>query len=141
MNGMHGEGMRRLVKGVAGLVVMICGLVWLATEGEFGGGWVDAPGKVIQVVPQSRSYRTFEVRSYHVFFEFKDERARRHEVTTRWAMPWYARFTPGQAITVLYDPKHPEAAKLKTFDALYLWPVLTCAVGFGLLVSSFLRKN
>ena len=113
--------------------MIVGGICWLLYVKSFAATAERAEGKVTRNREGSdHKNRT----TYTPEFEFKDKSGRTHIVVSDTSSR-PADFSPGETVTVLYDPKQPQGARIDSVRQLYLWP-LGMTIAGGILSLLFL---
>jgi hypothetical protein len=105
-------------------------LFWLFHTMAFVKRAVSAPGQITAVEVETDSDGTM----HHPVFTFTDSAGVPH--TQRSSVSSSSPdFAVGEHVTVLYDPSAPKNSKIKSFQTVWLGPVI--ATGFGLFSAGF----
>jgi len=111
---------------VAGAGLVVCGLVWFGRTGRFVAGAKQAEGVVVD--RETRFHTDGPVVHPVVRFETRDGRT----VTFKEPVGGFP-LKIGRRVRVLYDPRDPRRAKMRTFTKLWMFPAVLVTLGAGFL--------
>lgn len=119
-------------------VMLLSGICWFLYVKSFAAAAERAEGTVLR----NREVSDHKGRTtYAPEVSFKDKAGRSHIFASDTSSR-PADFSEGEAVTVLYDPKHPKEARIDSIRQLYLWPLgLTIAGGIVSLLLLAVRAN
>lgn len=111
----------------AGGVLIFYGVL-LVLQGAFAHwGWSKAAGQIVRVVRAEQSGRSAPV------VVFADAEGRSHTVFMTQSVAG-AGYRPGDAVSVLYDPRDPSQAHIRGFGEAFTLPLLLASAGAVLLL-------
>ena len=115
--------------GAVGVALLIGASIAATITVQFRARSISAPGEIVDQLGGSRS-GSGRGRSYAPVFEFTDADGQRHRVRASVSSNPPA-YDVGDAVTVRYDPRRPEKARLDSF--LENWFVATLLGGLGIV--------
>ena len=111
---------------VAGIGLLAGGLLWFRSTAHWVRGASSAPGRILGFVQTSREGKDL----YYPLIAFESADGRRIEFRSKIGRerPTYRVNDP---VEVLYDPRKPDEAVIRSFSSLWLFPGILTAIGLG----------
>lgn len=116
---------------IIGSIVAFTGMVWLFRTATFVSTASKAPGTIIAM---DRSLDGNGGSILHPVFVFTDSGGITHTQRSSFGSSSYS-FEPGERVMVLYETEVPKRSKIKSFQTLWLGPVMV--TGFGVVFAGF----
>jgi len=123
-------GIRALLLGV---VLMLIGIPFFVQSWRFNASAIRAAGKIVQL----EQLHGGKDASYIPVFSFVDQAGGSHVIHSRLGSS-HPRYAVGDVVGVLYPANDPEQARLNSFFALWLWPIVFGGAGLLLVVAGIL---
>ncbi len=109
---------------IIGFCLMLAGGYTYLQARNFITSAVRAQGTVVQLVERSGG----KGRTFCPVFSFVDTAGKEHKIYSNWGSK-PPRFNVGEKVTVLYNPRSPEDARLDTFFELWGLPTILSIIG------------
>jgi uncharacterized protein (UPF0333 family) len=116
-----------------GVVLIAVGVPFFLKARQFNATALHASGKILQLERQA----TGKDVSFFPVFSFKDQAGAEHVIHSRVGSSHF-NYDVGDTVEVLYPANDPEQAKLNSFFALWVWPILFGGVGLIISIVGFL---
>jgi hypothetical protein len=120
-----------------GVVLIVVGVPFFLKARQFKATALHAPGKIVQLERQTTG-KNNKHKSFFPVFSFKDQAGAEHVIHSRVSSSYFFNYNVGDTVEVLYPATNPEQARLNSFLALWIWPLLFGGVGLILSIVGFL---